>query len=92
MLLESMIVVLCAGQYGCDPALRAYWETRPDLKQIVKDVEIEGKKIAIEHPVLGYLVPIIVSASQKNVQIPLFTHFSFQADQSKGTLLFKFSY
>lgn len=90
-MVELLIIAVCAGDYQCDQALKAYYAYRPEIQQTARKYTKKATK-KIEQEVgeyVAFTVPaLVMAASGKSYQIKITKTISFSLGRSSGNIIY----
>lgn len=84
-MLELLVAGLCVGDFACNRAFEAYYQSRPGLRETVREHKAAVKH-AVGGPVFAALPALGAIAGGHSVRIRL-THIAYLDLQSKETLI-----
>ena len=95
MLLEFLVVGMCAGGYECSKAPQAYYLSNKDLQQMVKENERKAKSLA-GPIVVGYVIPVVMPfitlSTGRTARVNLTRHLSVEANTKEGKFMFGWTF
>ncbi len=88
-MLVLMVASLCLTNYGCDEALKAYYPSRPAIKQTVKQLKREAADLIGETTMVA-LLPVASLAAGSKVSFRLCRYVA--ASYKDGNYMVNLSY
>jgi hypothetical protein len=84
---EFLVTLACLSAKGCNETWNQYYNSKPDVRQIVLTAEHRAKAMAGPF-VYTYVAPLALLAAGKDANVKIYANFSLKFSTSYQGLLF----